>query len=437
MHFKKIGWIVGVFFSAQVMASPATLWTAYQDAVAHDPLYQTQKATFSAAQQAAPIARADLLPQLSLSGQWSHTYQSANSLGDVDYNSNQYSINFSQMIFNFSALNNLRQAKKSVQAAATLFSAQGQDLLVRLVRAYLFVLQSRDLLKDTRSQKKFAKDFLTMTQKKYALKFATITEIDQAREQYELFRAQAVSADIQYQQSIENLSTLTAKSYHHFSHFCRQFPLLSPKPNAVSQWIVLAQKQNLSLRAAQLNAAAVAETIAAKKSDFLPNIAATSSYSDVNQLSSETSGATEEAIRSREVGLNASWNLVQGGLTIAEVNQASEYYAKAMAEMDQRYLETMANTRNAYNGVSAGVTRVRADFLAVQAGLSGLQHTRAGFKAGVQSIFDLLQAQNRLFEAQKQYIRDFYQYVTDTVLLKQMAGTLSPQDIHQLNHYLR
>lgn len=91
-------------------------------------------------------------------------------------------MNFSQAIFNVSALNNLRRAKTSVQAAATLFSAQEQDLIVRLVRAYLAVLQSRDVWRYTQSQESFAKDFLGMREKRYRLKFATITEMDQARQ---------------------------------------------------------------------------------------------------------------------------------------------------------------------------------------------------------------------------------------------------------------
>jgi len=173
--------------------------------------------------------------------------------------------------------------------------------------------------------------------------------------------------------------------------------------------------------------------VTANSSDFLPTISALGSYLEDHGLS----GRRPEITKSSEIALGASWNLIQGGLTISEVKQAKAAYARAIALMQQRYLESITEARSAYAGVHYGIYRVRATYLAVRAGLWGMMHTRAGFKAGVQSIFDLLQAQNRLFTSERQYVRDFYQMIVDSILLKQAAGTLSPNDINQLNRFLR
>lgn len=420
------------------LSSPQTanLLTAYQDAVRNDPTFQEQLATLQQAEQSIPEARANLLPQLILSAQVSHTYQNSRILGYDDFNSNQYTLSFNQAIFNLSALTQLHQAKASVQAAATLFSAQEQDLIVRLVRAYLAVLQTQDLMSYTKQQMQFAENFYAMTNKRFKLKYATVTDMDQAKQQYRLIQSQYVTASINYYRSVQDLSTITARLYRKFSGFKANFPLIKPNPESGNAWVALAKQQNLFLRAAQFDAIAAQRQIAVQKANYAPSVSAITNYSDVNELSTLAVGGVPETVKTTTVGVDFSWNMIQGGLTIAQVRQAAAAYAQSIATMRKRYLEAITNTNKAYFGVSNGILRVQESRQAVVAGLSGLNNAEAGFRAGVQSIFDLLQAQNRLFESERQYVGDFYNYIIDTVLLKQATGTLCPEDVYQLNRWL-
>lgn len=424
-----------IAFLTPLTGLSATLWSAYQDAVHNDPIFAQQKATFQQVEQTVPEARSYLLPQFLLSAQGTHTYQNSKILGNSDYNSNQYTINFSQTIFNFSQLNALRQAKLSVRAAAMLFSAQTQDLMVRFMRAYLAALQAEDLYHYTKTQYLFSKDILQMTQKKYNLKYATIIEIEQAKVQAELYRSQMITSKINAQQAMQNLSNITGVTYHHISGFHGKIPLIHLNPHNIASWVNLAKNDNLQLKAAQLDALSDKAKIETRKSDFLPNVSAVDTYSDTNQLSSQSVGSVPETIRASQVGISASWNLEQGGLTIAQVKEATSAYERSLDVMQQRYLETVTNAKNAYFGVNEGVMSVRDSQLAMHIGMSGIAHTRTAFKSGVQSIADLLQHQNRYYEAQKQYAQTLYQYILNTILLKQAAGTLSPVDIKHLNQY--
>jgi hypothetical protein len=51
-------------------------------------------------------------------------------------------------------------------------------------------------------------------------------------------------------------------------------------------------------------------------------------------------------------------------------------------------------------------------------------------------MLDVLNQQTQLYEAQKNYARDRYEYIYQTVLLKQAAGTLSVCDLQQINVWL-
>lgn len=424
------------FLSCQANATES-LWAAYQDAAKNDPIFQQQKAILQQAEQQIPISRSYLLPQLILSAQGAYTYQSSVVAGVSDFNSNQYTVNFSQAIFNLSAFNQLRQSKISVQAAAMLFSSQAQELMVRFIRAYLNVLQTKDLLTATTQQETFAAQFLKKISRKYELKFATITEMDQARQQYELLHSQAINAKIAYEQSLQNLSNITSVVYPSIASFSKKFHVAKITPSNVAQWINIAKKQNLALLASQLNLRAAEEQMSIKKTDFLPTVSAITNYSNTNELSTNAAGGTPETVQDTLVGISASWNLSQGGLTIGQLRQARAAYMQSSATVSQRYLEAITNARNAYLGIMQGADSVAASRAAVTEGAQGLIHTSKGFKAGVQTIFDLLQAQNRYFDAQRQDIQNFYQYILNTILLKQAAGTLSPHDLHLLSQYTK
>ncbi|OGT46070.1 MAG: hypothetical protein A3E82_08100 [Gammaproteobacteria bacterium RIFCSPHIGHO2_12_FULL_38_11] len=440
MRFFRDGIILFLLFLNSlgvIAANPvANLWDAYQDAVKNDPVFQQQKATLQETEQQIPTARATLLPQLVLNAQLAHTYQNSELLGDVDYNSNQYTINFSQALFNASAFNQLYQARLSVRAAVALFSWQTQDLIVRFVRGYLNVLQARDMMDYTQSQKLFSKEFLRVMTRQRQLKYATVTEFEQAEQQYQLLNGQYETAKITYMQALQSLSNITAVVYSAFPKLKSNFISIKLNPNSVQPWVALAKRQNLLLQSARLTMQSAEQKIRTKKTDFLPTVSEITNYSDINELSTQAAGGSEEAVRSTEAGISASWNFSQGGQTLSDIATAKAQYAKASADMAQRYLEAVTNAKNAFIGVHDGLFSVKSAREAMKVGVSGLNHMNKGFKAGVQNIFDLLQAQNRLYEAQKQYTLFFYTYVLNTILLKQAAGTLSPRDVYTLNNYL-
>ncbi len=426
-----------LIFSSPVFASSETLWLAYLDAVKNDPVFQQEKATLESKEQDIPISRSYLLPQLILSANGGATYQKSMLTGTNNFNSSQYAVNFSQSIFNFSALNQLKQSKKSVQAAVMLYSAQAQDLMARLVKGYLAVLQEKDTLRVTRAQEKFTDEFLRKLTIKYNLRFATITEMNQARQQAALVHSQVINAKISYIQSLQNLSNITGIVYPSIASFSKSFPIRRITPDHASAWVTLAKKQNLALLSAQFDMQAAEAQMSTKKTDFMPTVSGTASYTDANSLNSsqDTGDLMQDDVRSSVIGISASWNFIQGGLTIAELRQARADYNRAIDVVEQRYLEAISNAENAYVGAMEGIDSIKASRVAEHEGAMGLENTDKGFKAGAQTIFDLLQAQNRYYSAQEQNIHNFYQYIINTILLKQAAGTLSPNDIRQLSHY--
>ena len=96
----------------------------------------------------------------------------------------------------------------------------------------------------------------------------------------------------------------------------------------------------------------------------------------------------------------------------------------------------MENTRTLYSALNTDVARVNARLRGIESSQSALDATQTGYEVGTRNIVDVLLAQQRLFQAQFQYASARYAYIRDTLRLKQTVGTLSPDDIADLNQYL-
>jgi len=62
--------------------------------------------------------------------------------------------------------------------------------------------------------------------------------------------------------------------------------------------------------------------------------------------------------------------------------------------------------------------------------------TDAGFRAGTRTSVDVLRALRDTFRARSDYVNARYDYVLNTLSLKSAAGTLSEQDLMEVNALL-
>ena len=86
--------------------------------------------------------------------------------------------------------------------------------------------------------------------------------------------------------------------------------------------------------------------------------------------------------------------------------------------------------------VMSDVSRVMARKQSIVSSQSALDATQAGYEVGTRNIVDVLNAQNKLFAAQRDYANSRYDFIINSLRLKEVAGTLSPEDIARLEGFL-
>ncbi len=81
--------------------------------------------------------------------------------------------------------------------------------------------------------------------------------------------------------------------------------------------------------------------------------------------------------------------------------------------------------------------QIQARREAVLAGRSALESKEEGFKAGVTTNIDVLNAQRDLFLAARDYLATSYDLVNAIVVLERSAGQLDEADVQQINSWLK
>ena len=103
-------------------------------------------------------------------------------------------------------------------------------------------------------------------------------------------------------------------------------------------------------------------------------------------------------------------------------------------ESSRRQVHT--ETRGAFLTISTRLRRIGALAEAVQAGVGALRAKEAGFAAGLNTNIEVLDAQRALFSAERDYLKERYDYVLEILQLEALIGNLDSDDLRRVNAWL-
>jgi len=139
----------------------------------------------------------------------------------------------------------------------------------------------------------------------------------------------------------------------------------------------------------------------------------------------------------KRIGLQLNVPIYQGGVITSRTRQARYLLNAVNADLDHRQRAVVRNTKNAYRAVIAGIEQVGAFGQAMISAESALEATQAGFEVGTRTIVDVLIAQQRYFQAQRDNSLARHTYIVDHLRLKAAAGVLAEEDLQKVNAILQ
>ena len=440
--------------SAVVMASSGALHAqssvdlmdVYELALKNDTQLAAAQASFKASGEAVPQSRAALLPNIGLSGQTTSNRRSLlepNSIDGIDrtsnWNSHGWSATLSQPLFNLESWFNFERAGILTEQAGLVLAIEQQNLIMRVSEAYFNVLRAEDNLATSLAEEKAVKRQLEQTQQRFEVGLIAETDVHEARAVYDGSRVTRIQANNQVAVSQENLRTLTNVMVTNLVKLDKTMPVATPAPLVVEEWVNTSIAQNLNLQASRKGVSAADSQLKVSRSGHAPTLNAVASYGhDVGQSSTlgngyQTSGKTNSTAYS----LQLSVPIFSGGMASSKVRESSYRLEESQMNYDQSLREVSAGTRNLFNTVNADVERVEARCQGIVSASSALKATESGYEVGTRNIVDVLNSQQSLYGAQRDYLNARYDFIINTLKLKQSAGTLSPQDLRDLNAWMR
>jgi outer membrane protein len=434
----------------------------YTEARAADPTLALADANKGAAGEGVPIARSALLPQIGASLSYNHSDGATNSVGPVqDVNTGNYVLlpstsvsrdrsrpaqaTLSQSLFNWTNWTRLESARSNAASAESNYDAASQDLFVRTSTAYFNVLTAQDQLAFAQANEKALGRQLDQAEQRFQVGLSAITDVHNARANHDSAVAQVILSQNALDTARESLSQIIGKDFGELKKLRMEMALLKPEPPEIQSWVDIALKENPSLAAAQHLVEAAEHDIGTARSGHFPTLSASVVRTDTpawGNSSQSFAGDTFGPFHGNSVsgnttiGITLNVPIFTGGLVSAQVRQAvfNRDAAQDRAEQERRLV--VANTRNAYRAVIAGISEVEATKQAVVSAQSSLDATEAGFDVGTRTIVDVLIAQQTLFQAQSSYSQARHQFVLSGLQLKQAAGTISGKDIEAVNALL-
>lgn len=436
--FKFVVVIILILFSA--VGRTENLLDIYHLAEMNDPTIQAAKQAQLVAREAIPQARAQFMPVINANAcnSSNDNHYGIHRVGNVKilpnnlhYNQSTYGLSLTQPVFYYQQWVQLAKACEQVKEANATYAAAEQDLIVRSIQGYFGVLKALDALKYAKAARLAFENFLQLTEERFKVALIANTDVQIARAQRDNAYSQEIAAANEVENQKEQLRTITGQKIDVYAFLRETLTLRPPEPADIEAWVEQATEQNFTLLAARFQVEASRNDIKLNNADHLPTL---SIGAGVTQ---STCIPTAPRHVNRNLGLQVQLPIFSGGSVTSRTRQAVHSYEKTFQEMEALFRQTESNTRQAYLGVLTQINQINALKQAMISNRSALVATKDAFSVGNRTIVDVLTSQSSLIQAELNYANTRYDYILQSVQLKQAAGTLNPDDVRHINAWLK
>lgn len=420
---------------APSLASANELLRIYDLAVENDTQLQAAVGARDAVLEGVPRTRGALLPQVNGRGEAGQTQQTINSVNS-DTDSYALTLTLRQALFDAAAWNRWQQADKQAAGAEATYKIAEQTLALRVTEAYFNVLAAADNVRFADAEKKAVERSLELAKKRFEVGLSAITDVQEAQARYDLTVAQMIEAEQAFANAKVAVSEITGMSDTRIVELKEDIPLLGPNPDSVTDWLKSAADGNLEIIVARAQADVAKQDIDISRSGHYPTLSFVGSQSQGEDSQFFGAGVVDTEFDQTRLGLELNVPIFAGGSTQAGVNAAKNVHQQRLAELEGKRRSVERTTRNAYQGVIAGVSRVKALKQAVLSNTTALEASEVGLEVGARTAVDVLNAQRELYRAQRDYSKSRYDYLLNILRLKSAAGQLDKSDLGEIDALL-
>lgn len=407
----------------------------YDQAKQNDPQLLSAEAARDSAYEAINSSRATLLPQINLTAGYNLV---SSDYDRADSSRLNAGIGLSQELYQRSSWLTLQTTEKAARQADSQYAATQQNLILRVAQAYFDVLRAKDNLAFVRAEKASVARQLEQTKQRFDVGLSAITDVHEAQAEYDGVLANEVLAENALINSYEGLREITGQQYSDLNELDTRRFSVSKQKQTPEELVKEAEEKNLSLLAARIGLDLAKDQIRLASSGNLPSLSLDAGYNMMHEYNDDnTYASVYDPINNFSIGVNFTMPLYTGGKITSSTKQAEFGYVQAGQNLEATYRAVSKNVRANNNNINASIGAIRAYQQTVISAKSALEATQAGFEVGTRTIVDVLDATRRLYNANQNLSNARYDYILSVLQLRQSIGSLSEQDIVDINAGLK
>lgn len=415
---------------------------AYDAAYDNDASIRAARAGAQASRERLPQARAQLLPNVTLSAGRSYndlTSEGRNILGqpsrtEANYYSGNQTLTIRQSLYRPFQRAQVRQAEAQVEDANAALERDEQSLVVRVGEAYFEALLAEDQLVLILSQKTTYTTQLDAARKSLAAGSGTRTDVDEAQARLDMTTAQELEARQNQNFTRHRIEVLTGQRLDVLAQLdVERFVPQSPLPELVDAWIERAEQASPELQSLRAQMEAARQEIEKAKAGHKPTLDVVAQWARTN---SDSVTSVNSRYDNKTLGLQLSVPLYAGGYVNSTVRQAVAALERAQEMLEAARRDLGVRVHREFRGVTEGVLRIRALEQAVRSAEQAVQSNQRSFQAGFRTTLDVLNAEQQKITAQRDLAQARYLYLVSRLRLQALAGDDRLTSVAEVNSWL-
>lgn len=404
-------------------------------ALTHDHGWAAAQARFQASQESVPQARAELLPRVILSGNVGETRrESSGGLGGTNtrtYSQDTLRLQARQPVYNREARLGLDIAQRDVNVAGLELALAREDLLERVVHAYLDLLIAQERLNLIQREEESLRAQRDQAQRMRDTGVATVTDVQETQARLDLLHAQAIQARGQRDMARQQLRRLTATPIDSIRALATELRLPDPDPAELDAWTTLAAEQSLLVQARSELLQRETLGISRARSQHLPTVDVVAAY---ERFSNSDLGFSRDEYARLQLEFNLP--LYLGGRVNSQTRRARAAQQEAAEQLNHSQRDSELMAAQAYVQLTDSLARIAALEQAMRSSATALRAAEVSLTVAYRTFIDVLNAQQQLYEARFQRLNAQADYMRAFIDLHAAIGALDDDLIARMDRWL-
>ncbi len=415
------------------------LMTVYQQALTADPKIQAAQLQIQIVDAQKGQAFGEMLPQVNGSANWSFNDQrrevqtrTGTGHANENYVGTRYTLSLTQTVIDFAKFWNWKRAQK-IQDQVTIENTETVNkLMLDVVDRYFSVLEAEDQLYLVQTEIRLMEKTLNQVQQQYEKQLIKVTDLYDIEARLDKLKADAIELEKNVAVAKEGLAELTGQAPVALKKLSEQL-LYRPLEGKLEKWLDVAKSQNPALLAQFKAIEAAADNLSVQQARNLPVVDLQLNYYLTN------TGYQSSNIGNTEVGsaaLNITVPLFSGGAGIERINEAQYRMTLTRYDHESKLRAVIKETRDAFLTTNASYNRIQAAEKAIFSAKKSYESMVKSLYYGVETIADVLTAQQNVFRAKRELTQVKYTYIKNRIRFLYATGMINEDNLREVNRWL-